>query len=151
MERSRAHNHKYIGRAVKSSQNSLTLTVWCTMSLYCLDRVLLVISTSKFCRGSGATSSRQGQWFLHHDNAPSHTALVVSPNYRTLRISLRVPFWLFPALKMGLKGTRFATMEDIKSNVTVELRKIPTEAFRWCFNSGRMDGGNVFVCARVLL
>jgi hypothetical protein len=30
---------------------------------------------------------------------------------------------------MGLKGTRFATMEDIKSNVTAELRKIPKEAW----------------------
>jgi hypothetical protein len=27
--------------------------------------------------GSGATSGTQGQWFLHHDNAPSHTLLVV--------------------------------------------------------------------------
>ena len=23
-------------------------------------------------------------------------------------------FWLFPTLKMGLKGTRFATMEDVE-------------------------------------
>jgi len=36
-------------------------------------------------------------------------------------------------MKMFLKGTRFATMEDIKSNETAELRKIPKEAFRWCF------------------
>ena len=42
-------------------------------------------------------------------------------------------FWLFPALRMGLKETRFATMEDIKSNATPELRKIPKEAFRRCF------------------
>jgi hypothetical protein len=34
---------------------------------------------------------------------------------------------------MGLKGTRFATMEDIKSNATAELCNIPNEAFRWCF------------------
>jgi hypothetical protein len=33
---------------------------------------------------------------------------------------------------MGLKVTRFATVEDIKSNVTDELRKIPKEAFRRC-------------------
>jgi hypothetical protein len=25
------------------------------------------------------------------------------------------------------------TMEDIKSNATTELRKIPKEAFHWCF------------------
>jgi hypothetical protein len=31
---------------------------------------------------------------------------------------------------MGLKTTRFTTMEDIKPNATAELRKIPKEAFR---------------------
>jgi hypothetical protein len=34
-------------------------------------------------------------------------------------------FCLFPALKMGIKGTCFATMEDIKSNA---MAKIPKEA-----------------------
>ncbi|KDR06890.1 hypothetical protein L798_03371 [Zootermopsis nevadensis] len=34
---------------------------------------------------------------------------------------------------MGLKGTHFATMEDITSNAMAELRKIPNEAFRRCF------------------
>jgi hypothetical protein len=27
--------------------------------------------------GSGVTSGRQGQWGLHHDNAPSHALLFV--------------------------------------------------------------------------
>jgi hypothetical protein len=40
---------------------------------------------------------------------------------------------MLPALKMGLKGTRFATMEDIIWNVTAELGKIPKGAFRRCF------------------
>jgi hypothetical protein len=40
-------------------------------------------------------------------------------------------FWLFPALKMGLKGTRFATMEDIESNaMTSALPIIPLIAQR---------------------
>jgi hypothetical protein len=39
--------------------------------------------------------------------------------------------WLFPSLKMDLKGTRFATMGDINSNATAELRKIPKEALYW--------------------
>jgi hypothetical protein len=34
---------------------------------------------------------------------------------------------------MGVKGTRFATMEDIEWNATGELQKIPKEAFRRCF------------------
>ena len=42
-------------------------------------------------------------------------------------------FWLFHTLKIGIKGTRFATTGDIESNSTAELRKIPKEAFRRCF------------------
>jgi hypothetical protein len=34
---------------------------------------------------------------------------------------------------MGLKGIRFATMEDIELNATAELQKIPKEDFRPCF------------------
>ncbi|PNF25580.1 hypothetical protein B7P43_G03820 [Cryptotermes secundus] len=42
-------------------------------------------------------------------------------------------FRLLPTLKMGLKGTRYPTMEDTKSNVTAALHKIPKEAFHRCF------------------
>ena len=48
---------------------------------------------------------------------------------------------------MGLKVTRFATMEDIKSNATAELRKIPNEAFRQFFQQ-RQDRWSKCVCAR---
>jgi len=86
----------------------------------------------------------QGEWFLHHDNAPSHTSLVVQQfltekSIPVITQALYSPdlapsdFWLFPALKMGRKGTRFPTMEDIKSNAKAELHKIPKEAFRRCF------------------
>ena len=47
---------------------------------------------------------------------------------------------------MGLKGTCFATMEDIKSNATAELRKIPKEA---AFNNVRIVRINgASVCER---
>jgi hypothetical protein len=59
----------YKGRS-KSSRNPLTPTICCAMTSYRLDRVLLC----KF--GRGATSGRQGQWFLLHDNAPNHTSPV---------------------------------------------------------------------------
>jgi hypothetical protein len=67
------------------------------------------------------------QQFLAAKNIPVITQPPYSPD---------VPpsdFWLFSTLKMGLKGTRFATMEDIKSNATAKPRKIPKEAFRRCF------------------
>jgi hypothetical protein len=111
-------------RSNKKIPDSLTWTVWCIVSSYRLGRVLLAISTCKFCRGC-ATSGRQGQWSVHHDNAPSHTLLVVQ---QFLSSSCYSPdlalsdFWLFPTLKMGLKGTRLATMEDIRSIATAELQ-----------------------------
>jgi transposase len=54
-------------------------------------------------------------------------------------------FWLFPTQKMELKGTRFATMEDVKSNATAEHRKIPKEAFCRCFQQWH-DGWSKCVC-----
>ena len=86
----------------------------------------------------------QGEWFLHHDNAPSHTLLVVQQflAQKSIPIITRTPysldfapsdFWLFSTLKMGLKGKHFATMGDIKSNAMAKLRKIPKEAFCQCF------------------
>jgi histone-lysine N-methyltransferase SETMAR len=86
----------------------------------------------------------QGQWFLHHDNALSHTSLVVQKFLTKKNISATTQplyspdlaqsdFWLFPTLKMGLKETYFAAREAIKSNATAELRKIPKETFHWCF------------------
>jgi hypothetical protein len=52
--------------------------------LFLFHSLLLAISTCKFCRccavqfwANGDTSGRQGQWFLHHDKAQSHTSLIV--------------------------------------------------------------------------
>ncbi|PNF22340.1 hypothetical protein B7P43_G18376 [Cryptotermes secundus] len=75
---------------------------------------------------------------------PSHTALVVQQFLaeKSIPVITQPPyspdlapsdFWLFPTPKIGLKGTRFATTEDIKLNATVELRKIPKEAFHRSF------------------
>jgi hypothetical protein len=77
-------------------------------------------------------------------NAPSHTSLVVQQFLaeKFIPVITQPPyspdlapsdFWLFSTLKMGLRQTRFATMEGIEWNATAELRKIPKEAFRRCF------------------
>ncbi|PNF34187.1 hypothetical protein B7P43_G17619 [Cryptotermes secundus] len=67
----------------------------------------------------------QGQWFVHHDNAPSHTSLVVQQ----------------------FLAEKFATMEDMKSNATAELRKIPKETFHRCFQRCQ-DRWRKCVCAQ---
>ena len=89
-----------------------------------------------------------GDWLLHHDNAPAHSPnllqqflakhKIVQPPY-----SLRQPpyspdtapfdFWMFPKLKMSLKGKRFDDIETIQSNATGELKAIPKSAFEDCF------------------
>ncbi|KAL4091078.1 hypothetical protein QTP88_025819 [Uroleucon formosanum] len=83
-------------------------------------------------------------WFLHHDNAPCHSSFAVRQFLTDKKIST-IPqppyspdiapcdFWLFPNLKIGLKGERFATIEDIKVNATANLRAIPIEGYQRCF------------------
>jgi hypothetical protein len=56
-------------------------------------------------------------------------------------------FCLFPTLKIGLKGTSFATMEDIKSNVMAKLCNIPKE----CFRVQVREGVSVHVCKDPIL
>ena len=52
-----------------------------------------------------------------------------------------VIFFLFPKLKGVIKGTRFPGVEAIKRAMTMELRRIPEEAFRECIEAWkkRMD------------
>ena len=145
----------------------LTSTVYFTMSSYRLDRLLMIISlvqVSQKLRDAVRKKRRykwQGEWFLHHNNAPSHTSLVLQQflSEKSTPVITQSPyspdlapsdFWLFPTLKMGPKRTGFTTMEDIKSNATAEHRKIPKEAFRRCFQQWQ-DRVCVCACERVLL
>jgi hypothetical protein len=106
-----------------------------------LDRVLLVISTCKFCRGcamqfggSGVTIGRQGQWFLYHDNTRATHRLrcsssslrktfLSSANHRTLWTSSRMTFGCSYSENRPQKAP-FTTIEDIKSNATAHQRNI---------------------------
>jgi hypothetical protein len=67
------------------------------------------------------------QQFLTEKSIPVITQLPYS-----LDLALS-DFLLFPTLKIGLKGTCFATMEDIKSNAKAKLRKIPNKALHQYF------------------
>jgi hypothetical protein len=83
---------------------------------------------------------RTGQWMLLHDNAPAHCAIRVhqflaqrvvtvldhppySPDMET------ADFFLFPRLKIIMKGACFADLAAIQERVTAVLRSIPKEAF----------------------
>jgi len=87
---------------------------------------------------------RDGDWILHHDNAPAHTSHLVlqflakhgtahlqqppySPDFAPCDI------FLFPRLKKAPKEHRFEATEDIKQNSTNTLLDIPKEDFAKCF------------------
>jgi hypothetical protein len=42
-------------------------------------------------------------------------------------------FWLFPELKIALKGHRFYDISDIQCHVLKELNTIPGDQFQECF------------------
>ena len=85
-----------------------------------------------------------GDWLLHHDNAPAHSSNFVQQFLAKRKIvQLRQPpyspdiapcdYWMFPKLKMALKGKRFDDIETIQSNATRELKAISKSAFEDCF------------------
>jgi len=70
---------------------------------------------------------RNNTWLLHHDNAPAHAALLTrqfltNNNMTVVPHRLYLPnlatsdFFLFPKLKMKLKGRRFQTLEEFKQS-----------------------------------
>jgi len=42
-------------------------------------------------------------------------------------------FFLFPKLKLPLRGKRFETVEAVKENALKELKAIPISAYEKCF------------------
>jgi len=68
---------------------------------------------------------QDGNWILHHDNAPAHTSHLVQQflaKHGTTQLQqppyspdlTPCDFFLFPRLKKVLKGHRFEATEDIK-------------------------------------
>jgi AraC-like DNA-binding protein len=87
---------------------------------------------------------KNNSWILHHDNAPSHTAASVTTYLASRNIAVLdhppyspdlAPndFWLFPKLKMTLKGERFESVDVIKTNIAAKLRELKGEDFSHCF------------------
>jgi hypothetical protein len=92
-------------------------------------------------------------WALHHDNTPAHKAHSVVLSLADLGIPVvqqtsyspyiaPCDFWLFPKLKMALKGKRFDDIDTIKENTSTMklLSSILKVAFEKVFNNGRTAG-----------
>ena len=79
-------------------------------------------------------------FFLLHDNAQAHSAAIIwqfltQKQVATLHHPPYSPdlslsdYFLFPKVKLNLKGARFDTTEEIQKAVTDQLNKIPSEDF----------------------
>jgi len=85
-----------------------------------------------------------GDWFLHQNNAPGHTALRVQ-QFLTKNKMTAIPhppcspevapcdFFLFPRMKGQMKGKRFADVSEVKKKTLEVLNNIITEEFQKCF------------------
>lgn len=88
---------------------------------------------------------KSNSWILHDDNTPSHRAAIVSEfkaahAIKTIDQPPYSPdlapcdFFLFPKLKLQLRGTRFESIEATKEHALNELMAIPASAYRKCFD-----------------
>ena len=87
---------------------------------------------------------QNNSWFLHHDNAPSHTAIIIREFFTKNQVNV-VPqapyspdmapcdFFLFSRLKLPLRGHRFESIEVIQENSLAALKAIPEAEFNNCF------------------
>jgi len=78
---------------------------------------------------------QSSEWFLLHDNSPSHNAAIVKKFLANMNIAVLhhppyspdlapADYFLFPKLKLSLKGQHFQTVEEIQCAVTRELNNI---------------------------
>ena len=85
-----------------------------------------------------------GDWFLHHDNAPAHTALslqqfLVENNMTVIPHPPYSPnlapcsFFLFPHMKGQTKGNLFVDVSKVKKKTLEGLNDISREEFQKCF------------------
>ena len=91
----------------------------------------------------------QTSWKLHHDNAQSHTAFVVT-SYLTRIGVATIPqppyspdlapanFFLFPRLKRELKRHHLGTLKNVQTTTTTLLNSIPAEEFQGAYAAWKL-------------
>ena len=87
---------------------------------------------------------KNGDWLLHHGNAPAYTSLVVR-EFLTKNNMTTVPhpayspdlapcdFYVFPKMIIWLKGRHFLSIEEIEAELQQVLNMLKPEDFNECF------------------
>ena len=89
---------------------------------------------------------KNGDWLLHHDNAPAHTSLIVREfltknNMTTVPYPAYSPdlapcdFYVFPKMKLRLKGRCFASIEEVQAESQQILNTLTLADFNECFQT----------------
>jgi len=90
---------------------------------------------------------KKNNWFLQHDNAPARTSLVVRQFLTSKNITVILhphpyspdlapcDFFLFPKMKLRLKGRRFGTTEEIHAETQEVIDTLTFENFHGCTKS----------------
>ena len=105
---------------------------------------------------------RKGNWLLHDDNAPSHRALatrefVAHNNVTTFPHPPYSPdlapcdFFLFPKMRLQLKGRRFDGLEDIQRESQMCLVSFENRTSSTRFSSGNGAGFGVSLHKETIL
>jgi len=91
---------------------------------------------------------RREKWvngfILHHDKAPCHTSLLVRQFMSNKNITVcphppysqhlaTCDFWLFPKVKMTMKGKRLESIQDIEAATTAQLKTLTKKEFQNCY------------------
>jgi len=105
---------------------------------------------------------REQTWLLHHDKAPSHTAVLTHQFLAKNKIAVipHPPYspdlapcdiFLSPKMKLKLKWRRFDTIEEIQAETQKVLDTLTEKDFQEAFQKGRRRwhrclyaGGNYF-------
>ena len=100
------------------------------------------------CLRKNVRRKRPEKWangfILYHDNAPCHTLLLVQQflSNKNITVCPHLPyspdlapcdFWLFPEVKMTMKGKGFEAIQDIEAAKTAQLKTLTEEDFQNCF------------------
>jgi len=97
------------------------------------------------CLRNDVRRERPEKWansfILHHDNALCHTSLPVWQFVSNKNITVcpyspdlaPYDFWLFPKVKMTMKGKHFESIQDIKAAMRAQLKALAKEDFQNCF------------------
>ena len=105
---------------------------------------------------------KHNSWLLHHDNAPAHSSLLVRNflDKNNTVIMPQPPYWpelspydffLFPRLKRPMKGRRFDTIEEKKTESLRELKDIPKSTYQKCFEDWENAGTSVLYLREITL